>query len=99
MITMVGMADGFNVHSSDVVHRLVSLPAILCLSIQGIIDSPQVQTSRLTVINHAVSDLIMVYIAPAMTRNSIAFDIQRYQFRRSRGISRMRLIRAIHRNA
>lgn len=38
--------------------RLLAIP---CLSIQGIIDSPQVQTSRLTVINHAVSDLIIEY--------------------------------------
>lgn len=57
---------------------LVRLPAILCLSIQGIIDSPQVQTSRLTVINHAVPDLIMARIAPTMTRNLAAFDTRRF---------------------
>lgn len=41
---------------------LIRFPIILRLSIQGIIESPQVQTSRLTVINHAMSDLIMEYL-------------------------------------
>lgn len=51
--------ESLGVQSSSAVVRLLVSSVIPCLSIEGIIEPPQVQTSRLTVINQAIANLIM----------------------------------------